>query len=407
LTYKSASFKRELLRDIKLFILSRDQSPAKLDNLLDQYPNLNKSELLCSIYQLAFAVNNELFPPLDNIELILTTDCNLACKYCFEKRMLLEKRDMSINVAKKSIDLLLDYSHDKEEIYIVLFGGEPLMNKSPLKDIVSYAEKQSQRNNKKVAFSITTNGILIDETWTEFFHDHKIKVLLSIDGMAESHDRFRVDRTGHGTFDKVMKVVDLLKQSQGYLGVKMTIMPENISSLSQDVMGLYQIGINHFIVGYANNQHWDANQVKIFLSELKKMYIWYKKKKTDNLYIDLFENEKSEPEYYGCRAGRHSIAVSPSGEISPCSRMLSDEPIDLIHKLGNIDIGITNIQNRLDLIHCGPLKNYCEENSIKEYKGGCFALNYEENKNVFQPSLQDYSISSKIETLVHNLSMPV
>ncbi len=405
MTYKSVFFKRESLRDIKSFILSRDQSPAKLEYLLDKYPNLDKSGLLRSIYQLSLEVNNDLFPPLDNIELILTTACNLACKYCFEEKMLLDKNNMSISVAQKSINLLLDYSRDKEEIYIVLFGGEPLINKALLKEVVSYAEEQSQKNHKKVNFSITTNGILIDEIWIDFFRNHEMKVLLSMDGMAESHDRFRIDRTGHGTFDKVMKAVNLLKQSQGYLGIKMTIMPENVSSLSQDVMGLYQRGINHFIIGYANNQRWDTNQVKTFLSELKKLYIWYKKKRTDNLYIDLFENEKSEPEYYGCRAGRHSIAVSPSGKISPCSRMLSDEPINLIHQLGNVDIGITNIQNRLDLIHCDPLKNYCEENGIKEYKGGCFALNYEENQNVFQPSLQDYSIFSKIETLVQDLSM--
>lgn len=250
---------------------------------------------------------------------------------------------------------------------------------------------------------MTSNGIIINEEMADYFAHHKIKVLLSIDGLEDSHNRFRVDKNGNSTFRKAMETVEILKKTQGWVGIKMTVMQENLTSLFEDVKGLYQMGINQFLITPASGRTWSLEDMKSFGKQWDKLYHWYKKKPRKDLRISEFDKNDENSSYFGCQAGRNSIALSVNGEISSCSKLLAKNNKQLISKLGDVNYGLTHIKNRLELVNCSRLKHACENKNIsKDFQEGCFAANYEENNNIFQPSMQEYVFNKIIKSTLLN-----
>src|SRR5439155_8684980 len=132
---------------------------------------------------------SKLFPPLTHMELVLTEGCNLACTYCFEKGMLGYRR-MPLRIAKAAVDLLFEYSRDADSLQITLFGGEPTLNFDAMRAVTEHAEDRAAASHKKLEFNTTTNGTLLNDEMVDYFARHNINVLLSIDGMAGTHNRF-------------------------------------------------------------------------------------------------------------------------------------------------------------------------------------------------------------------------
>lgn len=373
-------------------LLSDDPDIRSLQAGFQARLKLSQQDTLSLVYKTILNLNLGLFPPITQLELVHTEGCNLGCEYCFEKDMLGYRR-MSSEVACAAIDLLFDYSAREPSLQITHFGGEPTMNFSGIQAATEHAENRAAREGKSVRFDITSNGVLLNQRMVEYFADHEIMVLLSIDGLQPSHDRFRLDKRGRGTFEKVLRGLKLLKTVQPWIGVKMTIMPQNVSALFEDVVGLYELGVNQFIIGHATGVPWSNDEVSEFGTQLNRVFRWYKESARKGLRIAEFDETDNGP-YFGCQAGRSSIAVTVDGQVSPCSKIMGFSSTRLVSKLGDVWNGLAHIRNRINIVGCEQLKSACVEREIAdEFRGGCFAANYGESGDLFIPSLQEHSLS--------------
>ncbi len=381
-----------MIKDIKDIILSEAPDLTYLSERLGNSLNISMEDASLLANRVVADINTAIFPPINKIELILTENCNLACTYCFEKGMHAQQ-NMPFDIAKAAIDLLFDYSKSEPQLFITFFGGEPTLSFSTIQFVTEYAEQKALLNNQRVDFNMTSNGTLMSDSMVDYFARHRIKVLLSIDGLELSHDSYRTDRHGGGSFGRVIKGLKTLKKVQPWIGTKVTVMPENVHRLLDDVIGLYGLGVNQFIISHATGIVWSDEHLKSYRGQLLRLYCWYKELSYSDLRISVFENDIT-PNSFGCRAGSTSIAVSINGDISPCSKMLALDKKHLVAKLGDVKYGLTHLRNRIDLVSCEQLKEACENLDIsEEYQGGCFAVNYAENNNIFQPSLQEHAFS--------------
>lgn len=356
--------------------------------------DLNKIEIQYLIYSCALSLNRKLFLPVTKIEIMHTNACNLGCRYCFENKMR-KKGVITKEIVKKSIDLLFDYSLNEKDIQILHFGGEPLLNFPSVRYATEYAEEKAANQGKNVKFKMTTNGTLLDRNMAEYLTLHKIKVLFSLDGAQESNDRFRVYKNGDGTFDDVMKSINIMRELNNWTGVKVTVCQENVRDLFDDIMYLYRNGVNQFIIGYSSGAHWTSENINIYKDEMQKLKSWYEANCGNDIKISEFEKSPAKTSYFGCQAGKNSISISTGGEISPCSKLLAQDSENLVCNLGDVWHGLYNINNRFNLIDCSELKEACRQKGIYDnYRGGCFASNYEEHKSIFYPNLLDYQFSA-------------
>lgn len=389
----------DVLEIIKDELISGQPDLPHVMSRIENNLQLTHEEASVLVYGLVLRLNSTLFPPITQMELILTQGCNLSCSYCFEKDMLGYLR-MPERIALKAIDLLFSYSGKSERLNITLFGGEPLLNMETLRPVVRFAERKAAENGKTVFFNMTSNGTLINENTAEYLAEHGIKTLVSIDGLESTHDRFRRARSGEGTFEKAMKGLQRLKGKQP-LGVKMTVMPEAARDLFENVKGLIDLGITHFVIGHASGMSWSENELNEFIEQWTSLYRWYRDGGKERATIVEFEEGESEGPLFGCQAGRNSISINVDGAVSPCSKMLGIDGKNIIGKLGDTEYGLVNIRNRINITRCLELMKECAKKGIdKDYQGGCFATNFEENKNIFSPSLFDYRLSKMKKTAI-------
>jgi len=385
--------KTELIDNLGKALLAESPDPVEIESQLRRRGRFSEEQARDLIKQTVLQINRSLFPPVAKLEIIHTEGCNLACTYCFERDMLGPRR-MSRDVALAAVDLLFDYSGDEEKIYITHFGGEPTINFSAIQSVTEHAERKAADTGKQLELHMTSNGVLFTDEMVKYFADHGIMVLLSIDGLRESHDRFRVDRRGRGTFDRVMEGFHRLKATQNWVGIKMTVMPENAPNLFDDVVGLHALGVNQFLIDYATGIKWSAADRDVYGEQLSKVFHWYHERPRPDLKIHDFDEPPGQSGFFGCQAGRNSITVSVNGEISPCSKILALNNKQLLSKLGDVRYGLTNLRNRMELVGCDTLVSACEQQGIAQsYRGGCFATNFEDNEDLFQPSLQDFEFS--------------
>jgi uncharacterized protein len=355
--------------------------------------SLSKESAYRIVRRVVAGVNSKLFPPITHLELVHTDGCNLACSYCFEKDMRGARR-MPLLVTRKAIDLLIEYSGDADKLWITHFGGEPLLNFANIRFATEYARDKASALGKSVVFDITTNGTLLTEERVDYLADHHVKILVSVDGLQSTHDRYRVDRQGRGTFERVMRSLALLKRRQMWIGVKMTVMPTNVAHMFDDVTGLHRRGVNQFVIGHATGISWSTTDIKSYRRELERLYRWYNESKGPELRIAEFDEPEERIGFFGCQAGRNSIAVSTTGEISSCSKVLALNNKKLVAKLGDVEFGITQIKNRNELLDSSPLERACEACGIaSEYQGGCYASNYAAHGSLFTPNVQDHEFS--------------
>jgi uncharacterized protein len=176
-----------LIEDIHRVLLSNRPDLAQLEASLERDVNLPSEDARRFIYKLVAELNATLFPPITHIELIHTEGCNLACGYCFEKNMLGYKR-MPLNIAQAAIDLLFTYSYNEPHLSITHFGGEPTLNFAAIRNVTEYTEQKATISGKSITFNMTSNGVLFTEPMVYYFAQHKIMVLLSVDGLEPSSD---------------------------------------------------------------------------------------------------------------------------------------------------------------------------------------------------------------------------
>ena len=267
-------------------------------------------------------------------------DCNLACRYCFAEEGEYHGRRalMSYEVGKKALDFLIANSGSRKNLEVDFFGGEPLMNWQVVKDLVKYGREQEKLHNKKFRFTLTTNGVLLNDEVMEFCNKEMGNVVLSVDGRKEVHDYMRPFRKGAGSYDLIMpkfqKFAESRNQDKYY--VRGTFTHHNLD-FSKDVLHLADEGFEQISVEPVVAQPTDSYAIREedipYLCEQYDMLAkeLVKRKKAGNGFnffhfmIDLNQGPCAIKRLRGCGCGNEYVAVTPDGEIYPCHQQSGGE----------------------------------------------------------------------------------
>ena len=316
-------------------------------------------------------------------------DCNLACQYCFaEEGEYHGKRElMSYEVGKKALDFLVANSGNRRNLEVDFFGGEPLMNFQVVKDLVAYGRSLEKEHDKNVRFTLTTNGVLLDDDIMEFANKEMGNVVLSIDGRKEVHDRMRPFRKGAGSYDlivpKFQKFAESRHQDKYY--VRGTFTHNNLD-FSKDVLHLADLGFKQISVEPVVAQNTDSYAIREedlpqLMEEYEKLALeMVRRHGTEedfnffHFMIDLEGGPCVAKRLSGCGSGTEYLAVTPTGDLYPCHQFVGNT--DFL--MGNVDDGVVNTELRDEFKSCNVYaKEKCRECFARFYcSGGCAANSY-------------------------------
>lgn len=316
-------------------------------------------------------------------------DCNLACKYCFaDEGEYHGKRElMSYEVGRKALDFLVANSGSRTNLEVDFFGGEPLMNFEVVKKLVKYGRSLEEPNNKKFRFTLTTNGVLLDDDILEFANKEMSNLVLSLDGRKEVHDLMRPRRGGQGSYDtvvpKFIKAAESRNQMNYY--VRGTYTRNNLD-FAKDVIHMADLGFEQISVepvvadkseSYAIREEDIDTLIKQYDELTAEMIKRKKEGKPFNFFhfmIDLSGGPCVAKRLSGCGSGTEYLAVSPSGELYPCHQFMGMK--DFL--LGNVDEGVIRTDIRDEFKLCNVYaKEKCKNCFAKFYcSGGCAANSY-------------------------------
>ena len=344
--------------------------------------------------------------PIKAMCLHVAHDCNLRCKYCFastgdfgEGRRLLD-----FETGKKAIDFLIEKSKGRHNLELDFFGGEPLMNFEVVKQIVEYARSLEQEHNKLFRFTITTNGMLLDDAKIDYINKEMSNVVLSIDGRRGVNDKMRPCINGAGSYDIIMDKYKRLVEKRGHdqYYARGTFTKYNLD-FANDVMHLYEEGFDQLsvepVVSPSDKDYalTEAELPRIFeeYEILAKKIIAIKKQgKSINFFhfmLDLDQGPCAIKRLRGCGCGNEYVAVTPDGDIYPCHQFVGMKE----WKMGNLHEGTfdfklkdyfsqTTVYNKHDCKECWA-KFYCS--------GGCNANNLQYAGDV----LKSHKLSCELE----------
>jgi len=282
-------------------------------------------------------------------------DCNLKCEYCFaEEGEYHGKRElMSAEVGKKALDFLIENSGSRRNLEIDFFGGEPLMNFEVVKEIVKYGREIEEKHNKKFRFTITTNGVLLDEQKQEFINENMYNLVLSLDGRKEVNDRMRPRAGGQGSYDvivpKFQKIAESRNQTDYY--IRGTFTKYNIDFCKDVIhmadLGFQQISVEPVVAEENMPYAITEKELPMIYEEYEKLAKeLYERRKNGNAFnffhfnIDLSGGPCVMKRLVGCGSGTEYLAVTPTGELYPCHQFVGMPEF----KMGTVYEGVTNTQ---------------------------------------------------------------
>ena len=315
--------------------------------------------------------------------------CNLNCGYCFASQGKYhgDRALMSFEVGKQALDFLMDHSGSRRNLEVDFFGGEPLMNWDVVKQLVEYARSVEKERGKNFRFTLTTNGMLIDDEVIEFANREMSNVVLSLDGRKEINDRSRVDYAGNGSYDRIVPKFQKLVEARGGKDYYMrgTFTHAN-PDFTKDVFHMADLGFSELSMepvvcapeDPAALTPEDMEIVKEHYEILAKDMLRRKKEgKPITFYhymLDLTEGPCIYKRISGCGSGTEYMAVTPWGDLYPCHQFVGDEQ----YKLGDVWNGVTSTGLREEFRSCNAYaRKECEDCWAKLYcSGGCAANAY-------------------------------
>ena len=323
-------------------------------------------------------------------------DCNLACRYCFAEEGEYHGRRalMSYEVGKKALDFLIANSGKRRNLEVDFFGGEPLMNWQVVKDLVAYGREQEKIHDKHFRFTVTTNGVLLNDEIQEFVNKEMDNVVLSLDGRKEVNDKMRPFRNGKGSYDlivpKFQKLAESRNQEKYYIRGTFT---RNNLDFSNDVLHFADLGFEQISIEPVVGE--DTDPYAIRKEDLPKIFEEY-----DKLAKIMVERERSgrgftffhfmiDLEGGPCVSKR--LSVTPWGDLYPCHQFVGQEEF----LMGNVDEGITHTEIADEFRGCSVYsKESCKNCFARFYcSGGCMANSYK-----FNHSINDtYEVSCEME----------
>lgn len=315
--------------------------------------------------------------------------CNLNCSYCFASQGKYhgDRALMSFEVGKRALDFLIENSGSRTNLEVDFFGGEPLMNWDVVKELVKYARSQEGPCHKNFRFTLTTNGMLIDDDVIDFANKEMSNVVLSLDGRKEIHDRLRVDYAGNGSYDRIVPKFQELVKSRGGKNYYMrgTFTHAN-PDFTKDIfhmadLGFTELSMEPVVASPDDPAALTASDIELVKEQYeilaKEMLRREKEGRPITFYhymLDLTEGPCIYKRISGCGSGTEYMAVTPWGDLYPCHQFVGDEK----YKLGDIWNGVTNDSLREQFRSCNAYsRSECNDCWAKFYcSGGCAANAY-------------------------------
>ncbi len=390
-----AMFKKKSTDEIVKYILStyKDEEITEKD-VLDCIEDVKSLEAAGKLYTpdtyegMAFDFKNR-NTVIKALCLHVAHTCNLNCEYCFASQGKYhgERALMSFEVGKRALDFLIENSGTRRNLEVDFFGGEPLMNWDVVKELVSYARVQEKIHNKNFRFTLTTNGILVDDDVIEFCNKEMSNVVLSLDGRKEVHDRLRVDYQGRGSYDIIVpKFQEFVKRRNGKNYYMRGTFTHNNVDFTKDIFHMADLGFTELSMEPVVCSPDDASALTE--ADLPILFEQYeilakemiKRKKEGNGFtfyhymLDLTHGPCIYKRISGCGSGTEYMAVTPTGDLYPCHQFVGDTK----YLLGNIWDGVSNteIQNEFKLCNAYA-RPECNDCWAKLYcSGGCAANSY-------------------------------
>jgi len=335
-------------------------------NQLEKYSNEVVDEALHELYSLIeegtlFGTStiseenaaSKLENVIKSLCLHISHDCNLACSYCFAGKGSFggPKNNMSLEVGKRALDFLIDSSGNRPTCEVDFFGGEPLLNWDTVKKLVAYGKQKASPRGKIFRFTLTTNGLLLNQEKEEFLNRENISVVLSIDGRKAIHDKMRPVPSGEGSYDLISpKIKSLVNSRKGENYYVRGTFTRNNLDFAEDVLFLVHEGYTEIslepVVANSNEefafQEEDKERLRHEYARLAREYLNRKAAgRPFNFFhynVDLERGPCLPKRLTGCGAGFQYLAVTPEGDLYPCHQFVGREE----YRLGDLFQGIVN-----------------------------------------------------------------
>lgn len=315
--------------------------------------------------------------------------CNLNCSYCFagQGKYKGERALMSFETGKAALDFLVANSGTRTNLEVDFFGGEPLMNWDVVKQLVAYARSIEKEHNKHFRFTLTTNGMLIDDDVIEFSNKEMDNVVLSLDGRKEVHDRLRVNYNNEGSYDKIVPKFQEFVRRRGDKSyyIRGTYTHNNVE-FTKDIEHMYDLGFRQLsmepVVCAPDDPYaLTKEDLPILFEQYEKLadMMIEKEKQGDGFVfyhymLDLSHGPCIYKRLSGCGSGTEYMAVTPWGDLYPCHQFVNDPK----YLLGNIYDGVSNESITEEFAACNVFsRNECRDCWARLYcSGGCAANAY-------------------------------
>ena len=315
--------------------------------------------------------------------------CNLNCEYCFASQGKYhgERALMSFEVGKRALDFLIENSGTRRNLEVDFFGGEPLMNFDVVKKLVEYARSIEKEKGKNFRFTLTTNGVLVDDDVIDFANKEMSNVVLSLDGRKEVHDRYRVDYQGRGSYDTIVPKFQKFVKARGgknyYMrGTFTHANPDFLEDIKTMLnLGFSELSMEPVVAAQGDEAALTEEDKPVVMKQYEELAeLMLKRDKEGKPFtfyhymIDLAGGPCIYKRISGCGSGTEYMAVTPWGDLYPCHQFVGDEKF----KLGDIWHGVENKEIQNEFASCNVYaRSECRDCWARLYcSGGCAANAY-------------------------------
>lgn len=398
--------------------------PSELADAVDDLKSLGvlRKEATSPDAEAGISVNNF---PLSTIVLNVNTGCNLSCTYCYKEDLSTPAKGdrLSLDKAKKGIELLLKEGAQRDRINVVFFGGEPLTNMPLIKHITEYAEQRCEEECKSLDLSLTTNATLLTEDLVDYLDEHKFGISISMDGPQAVHDRRRITVGGKGTYDIVAKKARMLlsRYASRPVGARVTLTAgcPDVMTIHQHLkydIGFAEVGFAPVTSNPVATFNLTGGELRQVFDSMKALGRHYVKAAVDGVDIgfsnmhqmlsDLYEGRRKA---LPCGAGIGLLAVDHKGELNLCHRFTGSE----MPTFGNVESGIEKVKLGTFLQEASDRSQRgCADCRIRNLcSGGCYHESYANYNDPHSPVYHycellrewtDFGIEAYLEILEKN-----
>ena len=321
--------------------------------------------------------------------------CNLTCSYCFASQGKYhgDRAVMSFDTGKRALDFLIENSGTRRNLEVDFFGGEPLMNFDVVKQLTQYARSIEKEKGKNFRFTLTTNGMLIDDDVIDFCNREMSNVVLSLDGRKEIHYRYSVDYAGNGSWERIVPKFQKLVKARGNKGYYMRgtfthANPDFLADIEKMLeLGFTELSMEPVVCAPGDPEELTKDDLKIVMEQYEKLAELMLERDAEGKPFTFYHymiDLKGGPCIYkrisGCGSGTEYMAVTPWGDLYPCHQFVGEEDF----KLGDIWNGVSNVRVQKEFAGCNVYaREECRDCWARLYcSGGCAANAYHSTGSV-------------------------